>query len=210
MKRSLILLLGLALLVPSAWPQASTSSVSGTVRDQSGAVIPNATAEVVGTETNVTLTTKTNDAGVFFFPAIIAGSYRLSVEAPGMEKFRGDFIVRAAQNSVINPVLKPGSLATAVDVTDVTPLVTVDNAVVANTMEYARIGQLPINGRQLNTFQTLLPGAEGSGGTNGFRLFGQPAQAEEWIVDGAVVTDRRSARLRGSARCRNSRCLRTR
>jgi hypothetical protein len=36
-----------------------------------------------------------------------------------------------------------------------------------------------------------MPGAEGSGGTNGFRLFGQPAQAEEWIVDGAVVTDRR-------------------
>ena len=38
MKRSLTLLLGLALLVPFAWPQASTSSVSGTVRDPSGAV----------------------------------------------------------------------------------------------------------------------------------------------------------------------------
>ena len=91
----------------------------------------------------------------------------------------------------IDPVLKPGGVTTAVDVSDVTPLIAVDNAVVATTMEHARIEQLPINGRQLNTFQTLMPGAEGSGGTNGFRLFGQPAQAEEWIVDGAVVTDRR-------------------
>ena len=191
MKRSLTLILGLALLVSSAWPQASTSSVSGTVRDMSGAVVPNATAVIVGAETDVTLTTKTNDAGVYFFPAIIAGTYRISVEAPGMEKFRGDFIVRAAQNAVIDPVLKPGGVTTAVDVSDVTPLIAVDNAVVADTMEHARIEQLPVNGRQLNTFQTLLPGAEGTGGTNGFRLFGQPAQAEEWIVDGAVVTDRR-------------------
>ena len=76
MKRSLTLLLGLALLVPFAWPQASTSSVSGTVRDPSGAVIPNATTVIVGAQTDVTLTTKTNDAGVYFFPAIIAGSYR--------------------------------------------------------------------------------------------------------------------------------------
>ena len=55
--------------------------------------------------------------------------------------------------------------------TAVAPQISVDKAVVATTLEHARIEQWPINGRQLNTFQTLLPGAEGSGGTNGFRLF---------------------------------------
>jgi hypothetical protein len=76
-------------------------------------------------------------------------------------------------------------------VTDASPLLVVENAIVSNTVEHVRIEQLPVNGRMLNTFQTLLPGAEGTGGTAGFRLFGQPAQAEEWIVDGAVMTDRR-------------------
>ena len=177
------------------WTLPTGSNMSGTVRDQSGAVIPNATAVIVGTETNVALTTKTNEAGVYFFPAIVAGAYRLSVETAGMETFRGDLTVRAAQSAVIDPVLRPGSVTTAVEVTDITPLVAVDHAVVSDTMEHARIEQLPINGRQINTFQTLLPGAEGTGGVNGFRLFGQPAQAEEWIVDGAVMTDRRAARL---------------
>src|SRR6185295_11160627 len=87
--------------------------------------------------------------------------------------------------------LKPGASTTSVSVTDVSPMIVVENAVVSNTVEHVRIEQLPVNGRMLNTFQTLLPGAEGTGGTNGFRLFGQPAQAEEWIVDGAVMTDRR-------------------
>lgn len=190
MKNALLFLFAAVLTVP-AWPQASTSTVSGTVRDQTGAVVPNAAVTLLNTETNVSTKAITSGSGVFFFPAVIAGPYRVSVESPGMERYRGEFIMRAAQSAVIDPVLRPGQTTTTVEVTGFTPQIQVDNAVVSDTVERARIEQLPVNGRQINTFQTLLPGAEGTGGTNGFRLFGQPAQAEEWIVDGAVMTDRR-------------------
>lgn len=191
MKKCFLILSGLILMLAQAWPQSSAGTVSGTVRDQSGGVIPNASVVMENIETTVRVTTQTNEAGIYFFPATIAGSYRLSVNVPGMDAYRGEFVVRAAESRVIDPVLKPGQTVTSVVVTDTPSLVAVDNAVVSDTVEHARIEQLPVNGRQINTFQTLLPGAEGTGGTNGFRLFGQPAQAEEWIVDGAVMTDRR-------------------
>jgi hypothetical protein len=48
-----------------------------------------------------------------------------------------------------------------------------------------------MNGRQLNRLLQTMPGSEGTGGEAGHRTFGAPGQAQEWIVDGAVVTDRR-------------------
>ncbi len=189
--RGLITIIVAVLLAPCAWPQASTGTVSGTVRDQSGAVIPNTAVVLLNSATNATSTTQTNGTGFYIFPGVVPGSYRLTVEVSGMQKYEGTFTVLAAQGVVIDPVLRPAQTATTVEVTDVTPMVTVGNAVVRDTMEHTRIEQLPMNGRQLNTLSALLPGSEGSGGTNGFRNFGAPAQAQEWIVDGAVVTDRR-------------------
>src|SRR5437016_5796902 len=99
MSKALLFLLAAVLAVP-AWPQASTSTVSGTVRDQTGAVVPNCTVTLLNTEINVSTKGATNGSGVFFFPAVIAGPYRVSVESPGMERYRGDFTMRTAQSAV--------------------------------------------------------------------------------------------------------------
>jgi hypothetical protein len=191
MQKWFILVLILAAILPCAWPQASTGTVSGTVRDQSGAIIPNTQVMIVNTATNVTSNTRTNDAGFYFFPGLIPGPYRLTVEVPGMQKYEGTLTLQAAYSAVIDPVMRPAQATTTVEVTDVTPMVTVDNALVRDTIEHARIEQLPINGRTLNALIVTLPGAEGTGGEAGHRSFGAPGQAQEWIVDGAVVTDRR-------------------
>lgn len=191
MGKGLILTISLALVLPRAWPQASTSSISGTVTDQSAAAIPHTEVVLTNTGTNVSVTTRTNEAGFYLFRGMIPGAYKLSLEAPGMERYEGAITVQVAYSVVVNPVLRPGQVTSRVEVTDVTPIVTVDNATVRQTVNLARIEQLPTNGRMLNTFLNILPGAEGSGGENGHRSFGLPGQAQEWIVDGAVVTDRR-------------------
>jgi hypothetical protein len=85
----------------------------------------------------------------------------------------------------VDPVLKPAQTSTSVEVLDVTPLVTTNNATLRDTVNPARISQLPINGRTLNALVTILPGDESH------RNFGSPGPAQEWIVDGSVVTDRR-------------------
>src|ERR1044071_513424 len=145
--RTLFALVGVSLFfATAAWPQASTGIVSGTVRDQSGGIIPNALVVLTSIATHISSTTRTNEAGLYFFPGVVIGEYRLSVEFPGMERFQGAFTVQVGQRVVIDPVLKPGQTATTVEVQDVTPLVNTTNPTVKTTVEHERIEQLPING----------------------------------------------------------------
>lgn len=173
------------LLVPCARPQAGSGTVSGTVRDQSGAVVPDAAVTVANTATNVSSPTRSNQAGVYFYPYVIPGPYRVTVEVPGMQKYEGTFVVQVGQSVVIDPVLQVGQSATKVEVQDVTPLVTVDNPTVSNTLEQGRINQLPINGRSMDNLLTTIPGYESG------RSFGSQEMGKEWILDGAVITERR-------------------
>jgi protocatechuate 3,4-dioxygenase beta subunit len=87
---------------PCAWPQASTATVSGTVRDQTGAVIPGGSVTQANTDTNVTSRTSTNQAGFYMFPGVLPGPYKLVVEASGMQKFEGTLIVQVQQSAVVD------------------------------------------------------------------------------------------------------------
>src|SRR3954464_8314760 len=74
-------------VAPCGWGQTTLSGVSGTVRDLSGAVIPNGSVTLTNTGTNVVATTATNEVGFYIFPAVMPGSYTLSAQSPGMQKF---------------------------------------------------------------------------------------------------------------------------
>lgn len=185
LRRSVVFALWVSLFVPCAWPQAGTGTVSGTVRDQSGAVIPSAAVVLTNTATNVSSRTNCNEAGFYFYPGVVAGSYRLTVEVPGMDRFEGTFVVQVTQSVVIDPVMRPGQTTTTVEVKDITPMVTVDNPTVRTTLERARIEQLPINGRSITNLLATIPGYEGG------RVFGTPSAGQEWVLDGAVMSDRR-------------------
>ncbi len=172
------------LFASSAWPQASTATVSGTVRDQSGAVIPSATVALANTATNVVSNTKTNDAGVYAFPGIIPGQYRLTVEVSGMQKYEATLTVQVQQSAVVDPVLTVGQTVTQVEVRDVTPILTVDSPTLGHTLERSRIEQLPINGRALSSLLSTVPGMEGT------RAFGLRGGSQEFVLDGAAQTDK--------------------
>ena len=75
-----------ALIAPTAWPQASTGTVSGTVRDQTGAVIPGAAVTLTHTGTNGVSRTTANPTGFYMFPGVIPGRYLIVVEVSGMQK----------------------------------------------------------------------------------------------------------------------------
>jgi hypothetical protein len=179
-------ILMMALVVPSAWPQASTATSSGTVHDESGAVVPNASVTLTNTATNVALRGKSNDIGFYFFPGIIPGPYTLIVEAPGMQKFEGSMTVQTQQSAVVDVVLKVGQTTTAVSVQDVTPMLEVDNFSLGSTLERQRIEQLPINGRNVTNLLVTIPGMEG------LRAMGTRAGSLEASLDGAPLVDRNS------------------
>ncbi|MDP2999992.1 MAG: TonB-dependent receptor [Bryobacterales bacterium] len=178
--------LAIVLMAPCAWPQASTGNVTGTVRDESGAVMPSAAVKLTNTATNVVSTTTANEVGFYRFPGIVPGPYLLSVEAPGMQKFEGSLVVQVQQSTAVDVTMKVGTTATTVAVQDVTPMVTSDNPTLSHTLERARIEQLPINGRSLTTLLQTVPGQEGT------RAFGLRDFSFEMSLDGAALADRYS------------------
>ena len=80
-------LIVLALLATPAWPQSSNGSVRGIVQDPTTAVIPTVTVVLTNTATGVELKTKSNGVGLYVFPSVIPGPYKLVAEFAGMNRF---------------------------------------------------------------------------------------------------------------------------
>ncbi len=184
MWRLMLCILLFVFMASSAWPQASTATVSGTVRDQTSAVIPGASVTLTGKDTNVTSKTPANETGFYLFPGLVPGMYLLTVEAPGMQRFDGTLTVHVEKSAVVDVTMKLGQTTSEVSVQDLTPLVTVDNATLGGTLEQARIEQLPINGRTVMSLLQTVPGMEGT------RAFGIRDGSEDVVVDGATIMDR--------------------
>src|SRR5258705_1826154 len=87
------------LIVPAAWPQGGNSTVRGSVRDQAQAAIPLAAVTLTNVNTNVARSTLTNDAGIYSFPGVFPGSYRIVGEFAGMQKFEGTLTVQTSSDA---------------------------------------------------------------------------------------------------------------
>src|SRR5512133_1378145 len=104
------------MLAGTAWPQASTSTVRGAVRDQTQAVVPAATITLTNTQTNVARTTQSNEVGLYVFPGVTPGPYRISIQATGFQTFEATVTVQVQQDVTVDGVLAVGQTSTQVEV----------------------------------------------------------------------------------------------
>jgi hypothetical protein len=139
----------------SAWAQA-TATISGTVRDQSGGVLPGVTITVTQQETGLTRTTVSNDTGSYVLPNLPLGPYRLEAMLQGFATFAQNGIVLQVNASpVVNPVMGISAVAEEVQVTGSAPLVDTRSTGVGTVVESERIVELPLNARQVTQLITL-------------------------------------------------------
>src|SRR5580704_11628185 len=118
------------------WAQTGTGNIQGTVKDQSGAVVPKAKVMLLRTDTGRQYLGETNGAGFYVFPNLELGPYQLTVESSGMETWKGEFVLLAGQTADVGTVLKPGSPTTVVEVKEnVVPLVTTTAPTLATVVE---------------------------------------------------------------------------
>src|SRR5262252_1952159 len=128
MRKRLFVSLPIALLFASAaWAQGGNSTVRGSVRDQAQAVIPGAAVTLTNTNTNVARSTLSNDAGIYSFPGVIPGPYRLTGEHPGMQKFEGTLTVQTSSDVSVEITLQVAQAVTNVQVQDLTPILQTDS-----------------------------------------------------------------------------------
>ncbi len=151
-----MLLISLILSCGSVWGQA-TAQMSGTVRDQSGAVLPGVEVIATQTATGVSRTTVSNETGSYTLVNLPLGPYRLEAALPGFRTFaQAGIVLQVGSNPTINIELAVGQVAESVEVQANAALVETRNVSVGQVMETARIVELPLNGR--NAAELLLLG----------------------------------------------------
>jgi len=177
MKRTLyVLFAAFFVIVASAnvWAQA-TAQIAGTVKDQSGAVLPGVEITVTQTETGATRTVVTNETGSYVFPNLPIGPYKLEATLPGFRAFiQTGIVLQVNASPVVNPILEVGQVTEQVQVEANAALVETRTSGVGAVMENARILDLPLNGRAMIDLVSVAGAAnpapllDGSGGRDPF------------------------------------------
>src|ERR1043166_2098649 len=173
--KHVVTVLGIGLLIcafsPSnVWAQA-TAQISGTVRDQSGAVLPGVEVTATQTETGISRNTITNETGSYALLNLPLGPYKLDAALPGFRAFvQTGIVLQVNATLVINPTLEVGQVTEQVEVQANAAQVETRSSTISQVVENARILDLPLNGR-LVTDLIALSGVAVTTTTSSGRLF---------------------------------------
>jgi outer membrane receptor protein involved in Fe transport len=126
---------------------ASSTSLTGTITDQSGAVVAGANVSAVDTGTQIAYKATTNQDGIYNVLYIPVGTYTITVKAQGFDTVvHPNIIVDNNQTVRTDFVLSVGSVATSVEVTTASPPIATDDPTIGQTIAANSIAQLPVNG----------------------------------------------------------------
>ena len=139
--------------------QEITGTISGTVTDPSGAVVPGISITLFAVRTGAVRNTATTNAGVFFFNDVAVGGYTITAEKTGFEKYELRGIEVHVNDKLDFPIaMKVGEVAERVTVTaEAAPLQT-ETPEISNLIETKQMLALPLNGRDFNQLVDLVPG----------------------------------------------------
>jgi hypothetical protein len=190
-KSATTLVFFVGLLVPAV-AQVDMGSISGVIRDPSGAVIPNAKVVLTNQDTNISASTASGAEGEYTFSPVKAGHYSLSASASGFQTVKQNNVTLDVQQKLeVDIALHVGQTTETVVVDAAPPLLQTLDASVGQVVEQQAINDLPLNGRNFTFLAQLSAGvtqgqqdtrglgASGSFAANGLR----PAQ-NNYLLDG--------------------------
>ncbi|MBZ5681661.1 MAG: carboxypeptidase-like regulatory domain-containing protein [Acidobacteriia bacterium] len=203
-KKSLLVVFFCSLILPicpSLFGQA-TGSFSGTVSDNSGAVVAGAKVTITAQATNISRGTTTDDTGHYLVPLLAVGDYTIRVEATGFKAAESkDQRLQVDERRELNFKLVPASVTTSVDVSATEVAVQTTNATLGQVITSQQVADLPLNGRDFVQLATLTPGTTqetspasffnggpssevSTRGTYSLSVGGSRAQSTDWLLDG--------------------------
>lgn len=141
-----------------AWGQATTS-LHGTVTDPSGAAIAGAKVTITEPATGTSRSTITNSTGAYSFPAVIPGTYNLTVTAEGFQTLKqGGLELRVSLPATSDIKMKVGSVSQTVEVSGQAALLNTTDATIGNTMGTRSIENLPMRAESMPLLLSFQPG----------------------------------------------------
>ncbi|HVO64750.1 MAG TPA: carboxypeptidase regulatory-like domain-containing protein [Terriglobales bacterium] len=198
--KSLLLFLCTLVLAPGLAAQ-DTASLTGTIRDQTGAVLSGAGVVLVNAANGLTRNLVTNSDGEYVAAALPPGRYVFTVTAPGFRTYKAEgVILRVAQNARIDVNMRVGSVNSEITVQgEGLAQVDTQSSELSGTVTGKEMVQLPLNGRNFTQLVTLVPGVsnqtgqdEGAVGGNGsiaYSFNGGRTEYNNWEIDGGANMD---------------------
>ena len=185
--------------------QNVTGSVTGTVTDPSGALIPHAQVTVRNVATGVVSNAETNDAGVYNVRFLPIGQYTVTITSSGFSpETVPAFQLEINQTAKIDGKLSAGGSNTTVEVETVAPILNTNDASLGISLSTNEIANLPLNGRNFSSITLFQPGAvnsdpQGLTGSNAIErstlnngivsINGNRNQANNYTLDGADLNE---------------------
>src|SRR5262249_32511615 len=201
-----LLLLGLGFLAPARAQTSTVGTISGNVRDQSGAAIPKAEVVIQEQRTGLVRTVTADENGFYTAPSLPVGRYSVSTSPSGFKKtIDSDLELHVSENLVVNLTLQIGQVTEVITVTGQAEQVDTRSGEVSSLVGQKQVTELPLNGRNYAQLVLLVPGispvtqagAGGAFGTNGTGLDshvdmsvnGNGSNQNMWTVDGVNNMD---------------------
>ena len=147
-----------AILMLPVCGHAQDSTVSGTVTDPTGAVIPGVMVTATHTETGNKFVAITDERGGYRMEVRV-GNYRITAELAGFGTVNRIIQVLVGQTAVVNIEMMPSTIAETVTVTGEVPLVDTETSKVSANIDPKQMQELPLNGRNWMDLSLLAPGA---------------------------------------------------
>ena len=187
-----------------AFAQITTGTISGTVTDSTGAVVPGVNVTLKSVEKGITRTVRTDEGGRYRAPELALGSYEISAEASGFETVvRSGITLTVGREAVVDFTLQVGTITDKITVTGEAPLVQTANATVAALVDERAMRELPLNGRSFADLTSIQPGVTsdleiaaagtqavytGGGGAARRSIGGTKPQQSTFLLDGMEIS----------------------
>lgn len=178
----------------------TVGSISGTVRDQQGAVVPRAEVVILEERTGLSRTVMTNEDGFYSAPSLTVGRYLVSAAPSGFKKtVVSGLELHVSENLIVNLTLEVGQVTETVDISAGALPVETQKADVSSLIGEKQVTELPLNGRNYAALALMVPGVSPAGsfaargtGLNSnvdMSVNGNQSNANLWTVDGVNNMD---------------------
>src|SRR6266851_2333280 len=173
--------------------QTSTSQITGTVRDATGAVVPGAQVTAVNEETGVAYRQQTTPAGLYAFPGLPVGRYTVSADLKGFKTSRSTGNTLQVDTPLtVDIALQVGETSDVVNVEASAEKLQTNNSTMGNVVTEKSVQELPLNGRNPLTLLVLEPGVvqrSYGGAGSGIHVNGSRDRSHNVTIDGIEANE---------------------
>ncbi|HEU5254626.1 MAG TPA: carboxypeptidase regulatory-like domain-containing protein, partial [Vicinamibacterales bacterium] len=195
MRLHIVLVVSLVTLASAAFAQITSATITGTIKDETGGLLPGVDVTVSNVQTGLNRSVVTDDNGYFTVPGLAPGTYEARASIQGFTTaVQSGIVLEVAQQAALNLVLKVGAASETITVSGEAPLIDLRTSALSAVVPEKTIEELPLNGRNFISLATLQPGVvqfterlPSGSSTKGVQLNinGMGGRSNSYLLDGA-------------------------